>query len=93
MQKWRTTHSVSKKTDQISVRLSPETMAVLREIDQRHGLIPTELTRRLIECAAEFYRKHGWFSFPVDIYPHSLGQLDQSMVAEKPPEEPPKKKR
>jgi len=63
---------VSKKTDQISVRLSPETMNLLREIDARHGLIPTEFTRRLIESAVDFYRKNGWFSFPVDIHPHAF---------------------
>ena len=69
---------MSKKTDQISVRLPPETMAVLREINARHGLIPTEFTRRLIESAVDFYRQNGWFSFPVDISPHSLQQVAES---------------
>jgi hypothetical protein len=53
-------------------------MAVLREIDARHGLIPTEFTRRLIESAADFYRKNGWFSFPVEIRPHALAQVADS---------------
>jgi hypothetical protein len=81
MQNQRTPSTVSKKTDQISVRLPPETMAVLREIHARHGLIPTEPTRRLIESAVEFYRKNGWFGFPVEIYPHAFNQAAESAAA------------
>jgi len=53
-------------------------MAVLREIDERHGLIPTEFTRRLIEAAVEYYRRNGWFGFPVEITPQSLRQAAES---------------
>jgi hypothetical protein len=81
MQNLRTPSGVTKKTDQISVRLSPETMAALREIDEQHGLIPTELTRRLIESAVDFYRKNGWFSFPVEIYPRAHQQAAESTAS------------
>lgn len=53
-------------------------MAALREIDAHHGLIPTELTRRLIESAVDFYRKNGWFSFPVEIYPRAHQQAAEA---------------
>jgi len=65
---------VSKKTDQISVRLPAETMTALREIGDRHGILPTEFTRRLIEAAVGFYREQGWFSFPVTIRPEGSRQ-------------------
>ncbi len=64
---------MAKKTDQISVRLDPETMCTLRQIEERHGLIPTEFTRRLLDSALAFYREHGWFSFPVTVHPEAHG--------------------
>jgi hypothetical protein len=79
--------SVAKKTDQISVRLDPETMSALREIEERHGLIPTEFTRRLLDGALEFYRKHGWCSFPATVYPEAFtgeSSAAGALAAEKP---------
>ncbi len=73
---------MAKKTDQISVRLDPATMSTLREIEERHGLIPTEFTRRLLDSALGFYREHGWFSFPATVYPEAFaGESGAAAIA------------
>jgi hypothetical protein len=48
-----------------------ELLETLAEIQTRHGLTPTEIARRCLEQVAEFYRKNGFFSFPVHIEPEA----------------------
>lgn len=41
-------------------------------MDTKHKIPPAELGRGLFAAAAEFYRVHGWFSFPVRIEPEAF---------------------
>lgn len=43
--------------------------ATINEIALRHRITPADLTRGLLEAACQFYREHGWFSFPILIEP------------------------
>jgi hypothetical protein len=62
---------MSKKTGQINIGLTPETVETLEEIRAKHGLTGTEIGRRLFEAVADFYRTHGYFAFPVRIFPEA----------------------
>lgn len=61
--------SMTKKSEQISVRLDPETYQILAEIHRRHGLEPVTVARRCLEEVAAFYKTHGFFAFPVRVWP------------------------
>lgn len=57
--------------------------ALKRRVDglyEKTGIQPAELFRRLAGAAADFYERHGWFSFPVSVTPEkpkggTLGHL------------------
>jgi hypothetical protein len=65
------TDDMSKKTGQLNISLPPELVVTLDEIRAKHGLNGTEIARRLLESVAEFYRLHGYFSFPVRLWPEA----------------------
>lgn len=46
----------------------------LNEIASEHKIPPTEFARGLLDAACQFYRKYGWFSFPVVILPEKFHQ-------------------
>jgi predicted DNA-binding protein len=60
---------MSKLSDQISVRFSPETREALAEIGERHGIAPTVFIRRMVEAGVRLYHVQGNFSFPVKVVP------------------------
>lgn len=60
-----------KNDDRLAIRLPGELLETLSEIQSRHGLTPTEIARRCLEQVAEFYRKNGFFTFPVHIEPEA----------------------
>lgn len=49
-----------------------DTAATLKHMASAHGVTPVEVTRRLLLAACQFYREHGWFSFPVVIEPEAF---------------------
>lgn len=44
----------------------------LNRLCEKHNIPPANLVRGLLEAAVEFYRKHGWFTFPVRIEPEAF---------------------
>jgi hypothetical protein len=60
---------VSKLSDQVSVRISPEWRETLRSIEQKHRIPPPEFIRGLVEAGLQFYQDNGWFAFPVSVQP------------------------
>jgi len=63
---------VSQKPKQLNVALEDADHAALEEIRVQHGVPPTELARKLVRAALDFYRANGWFSFPVEIRPKGI---------------------
>jgi hypothetical protein len=61
--------TVSKLSDQVSVRIDPEWREILRTIEEKHRIPPPEFIRGLVAAGLEFYRHHGWFAFPVNVQP------------------------
>ena len=57
---------------QIGLRCSDEMSATLKEIERTHRIAPIELARGLVDATCQFYRQHGWFSFPVVIQPEAF---------------------
>jgi hypothetical protein len=53
----------------VFIRCDDEDTESLRKIEAEHNIAPTKFTAGLIRAACQFYRKHGWFSFPVVIEP------------------------
>lgn len=62
---------MSKKTNQLNISITPE-QAVFIEQVAKHRITGPELVRGLLDAAAEFYKKNGWFSFPVTITPEKF---------------------
>ena len=60
---------MSKLSDQVSVRISPEWRETLRVIEEKHRIPPPEFIRGMVAAGLEFYRLHGWFAFPVNVQP------------------------
>jgi hypothetical protein len=58
-----------KNDDRLSVRVPSELRAVLAEIEEKHGYGEPLLARKCLEAVAAFYKKHGYFSFPVHVVP------------------------
>lgn len=67
-----TDEQMAKKSDQISVRLDPDTFKALTEIHEKHGLEPVAVARRCLDAVAAFYRENGYFAFPVKLQPGDL---------------------
>lgn len=63
--------NVSKKSGQLNISITPEQAAFLEKL-ARHRITAPELVRGLIDAAASFYEKNGWFSFPVTITPETF---------------------
>jgi hypothetical protein len=59
-------------SDVLYVRGLEHRADILNAIDEKHGIAPVELARRLVEAACSFYETHGWFSFPVVIEPEAF---------------------
>jgi hypothetical protein len=60
-----------KNNDRLNIRLPSDLISTLNEIQEKHGLGASEITRRCLEAVAEFYRQHGFFSFPVKMEPEA----------------------
>jgi antitoxin component of RelBE/YafQ-DinJ toxin-antitoxin module len=60
-----------KNDDRLAIRLPGELLETLAEIQEKHGLTPTEIARRCLDQVAGFYRENGYFSFPVHIVPNA----------------------
>lgn len=60
-----------KNDDRLSIRLPGDILEKLAAIQEKHGLTPTEIARRLLEQVCEFYTVHGYFAFPVRIFPEA----------------------
>ena len=58
----------SKKSGQLNVSITPEQSAFIEKL-AKHRITGPELIRGLIDAAADFYDKNGWFSFPATIAP------------------------
>ncbi len=58
---------MQKLSDQITVRLSRELRAEIQEIENRHRIGAAEFVRGLVEAGVAMYRRHGSFSFPVEV--------------------------
>lgn len=85
-----------KNDDRLNIRLPGDLLVTLEEIQKKHGLNATEIARRCLEAVADFYNKHGFFSFPVRLEPEAgfieraiqygtsvnLGGLDKEKAAE-----------
>lgn len=56
-------------TGNVFFRCDEEDTAALIAIDRNHGIGPAKLGAGLLHAACQFYRQHGWFSFPVVIEP------------------------
>lgn len=57
---------------QLGVRVDEETVRTLLVMEEKHRVAPVDLARGLLEAACQFYREHGWFSFPVRIEPEAF---------------------
>lgn len=60
---------MAKLSDQISVRIDPEWREILREIEEKHRISPPEFMRGLAEAGIQYYRRNGFFAFPVELRP------------------------
>lgn len=60
---------MSKLSDQITVRLTPELRAAIEEIEARHRIGAAEFVRGLVEAGIAMYRASGSFGFPVEVVP------------------------
>lgn len=69
-------------TKQINVAVTQSTYDVLIGIKNRHKILPNVLARELLVAAAEFYARHGWFSFPVVIEPEEFQRNPRAIAAE-----------
>ncbi|RRK02433.1 hypothetical protein Ga0100230_004625 [Opitutaceae bacterium TAV3] len=58
-----------KNDGQLNIRLPEEVLNSLLKIEESHGMTANEVLRRLAFSAAQFYQKHGWFSFPATVTP------------------------
>jgi predicted DNA-binding protein len=54
---------------QITIRLSPELRAAIKEIEDRHRIGAAEFIRGLVEAGVAMYQSRGVFSFPVKVVP------------------------
>jgi hypothetical protein len=62
---------MAKKTGQLNVRIDPSLTGALDEIEQKFRIGQSELVRGLVEAAVQFYKKNGFFAFPVVIEPEA----------------------
>lgn len=75
-------HTVSKKSGQLNVSITPEQEAFIAEL-AKHRLTGPELVRGLLDEARKFYDENGWFSFPLTITPEKFQQAARSKPAKK----------
>lgn len=61
-------NTMSKKSGQLNVSITREQEAFIASL-AKFRITGPELVRGLIDTAAEFHAKHGWFSFPATITP------------------------
>jgi hypothetical protein len=54
---------------QITIRLSPDLRAAIKEIEDRHRIGAAEFIRGLVEAGVAMYQSKGVFSFPVKVVP------------------------
>jgi hypothetical protein len=54
---------------QITIRLSPDLRAAIKEIEDHHRIGAAEFIRGLVEAGVELYQSRGVFSFPVKVVP------------------------
>jgi hypothetical protein len=66
-------HTVSKKSGQLNVSITPEQEAFIEEL-AKHRITGPELVRGLLDEAKKFYDDNGWFSFPLTITPEKFQQ-------------------
>ena len=78
----RQMHTVSKKSGQLNVSITPEQEAFIAEL-AKHRITGPELVRGLLDAAADFYAEHGWFSFPLTITPEKFQQASRPKAARK----------
>jgi len=58
-----------KNDDRLTLRLPAELRVVLSEIEQKHRIGEAEIARGCLEAVAAFYKEHGFFAFPVRVWP------------------------
>lgn len=66
-----TREMAAKNDDRITVRLPGDILETLAVIQEKHGLTSPEIARRLLEQVCEFYTVHGYFAFPVRLFPEA----------------------
>jgi predicted DNA-binding protein len=54
---------------QITIRLSNELRAAIKEIETHHRIGAAKFVRGLVEAGVAMYRDRGFFSFPVRVIP------------------------
>ena len=60
---------LSKKSLQLNISITPEQAEFLEQAGHAHCIPGPAMVRGLIDAAAAFYSKNGWFSFPVLVTP------------------------
>ena len=65
-------NDVAAKLDaQLNIKMPKSLLDGLLLIKEKHGIEPAESLRRAGEAMVQFYRKNGYFSFPVVITPEA----------------------
>lgn len=59
--------------------MSERLFADLLKIEERHGLSPALVLRKLGEAAADYFHKNGTFGFPVSIEPAATAGLAEQV--------------
>jgi hypothetical protein len=68
----------------LELKLKTSTLDVLKQIELRHRLSPQETLRSLADAAADFFKKYGWFSFPVTVSPEKFQNQEMPMPQGRP---------
>lgn len=59
----------AKNDGRITLRLPTDLVARLAPIETKHRYTPADIARDLLEAAADFYEKHGYFVLPLQVAP------------------------
>ena len=66
----------SKKSLQLNISITPEQAEFLEQAGRAHCIPGPAMVRGLIDAAAAFHGKNGWFSFPVSVTPVMFQEKD-----------------